>query len=65
MELSIREAAALLGRSPRTLRAQVARGEIVGVRRGRGWVIQREHLPLTEGQRAALQARAQQVAWTG
>ena len=61
MELSIREAAAILGRSQRTLRSQVARGEIPGVKRGRSWFIKREHLPLTESQRAALQSRAGDV----
>lgn len=58
MELSITEAAALLGRSVRTVRAQVARGELPGVKRGGQWFIPKAALPLTEPQRAALQDRA-------
>ena len=54
MELTITEAATLLGRSPRTVRAQVARGELPGFKRGGQWVIRREALPLSEAQRAAL-----------
>ena len=58
MELSIREAAALMGRSPRTVRAQVARGDLPGIKRNGCWRIERRNLPLTEAQRAALQAKA-------
>ena len=58
MELTITEAATLLGRSPRTVRAQVARGELPGFKRGGQWVIRREALPLSEAQRAALQQKA-------
>jgi excisionase family DNA binding protein len=61
MDLTVREAAALLGRSPRTLRAQLGRGEIPGFKRGRSWYVKREHLPLTERQRSALQAQADDV----
>ena len=58
MELSVREAATLMGRSPRTVRAQLARGELPGVKRGGRWRVQRRHLPLTEDQRRALQTKA-------
>jgi excisionase family DNA binding protein len=58
MKLSIREAATLLGRSPRTLRAQLARGEIPGVKKGGRWTLDRRDLPLTESQRRALQGKA-------
>ena len=61
MELSIREAATLMGRSPRTVRAQVARGDLPGVKRNGRWRIERRHLPLTEAQRAALQAKADDI----
>lgn len=61
MELTIREAAALMGVSQRTLRARAARGDIPARKRGGVWKIQRRDLPLTEGQRAGLQARAEQV----
>ena len=53
MELSITEAATLLGRSARTVRAQVARGELPGFKRGGQWVIRKEALPLSEAQRRA------------
>ncbi|MFH1467218.1 MAG: helix-turn-helix domain-containing protein [Pseudomonadota bacterium] len=61
MELSVREAATLLGRSPRTVRAQAARGELPAVKRGNVWLIKGEHLPLTERQRRAVQGRADEV----
>ncbi len=61
MDLTLREAAALLGRPERTLRAWVSRGEIQGVKRDGRWLIPRANLPLTDEQRARLQARAQAV----
>ncbi|MEM9291022.1 MAG: helix-turn-helix domain-containing protein [Acidobacteriota bacterium] len=64
MELSVREAATLMGRSQRTVRAQLARGELPGVKRNGRWRIQRRHLPLTEAQRQALQAKADDVRAT-
>ena len=61
MEISVREAASLLGRSRRTVRAQLARGEIAGRKRGGHWRIDRRHLPLTADQHRALQKRAERV----
>ncbi len=61
MELTIREAAALTGRSSRTLRAQLARGDLPGVKRNGRWCIDRRHLPLTETQRRSLQAKAESL----
>jgi len=61
MKLTIREAAALLGCSPRTVRARIARGELPAAKQGGRWQIDREHLPLTEPQRRALQAKADAV----
>ena len=61
MELTVREVAALLGRSIRTVRAQVARGELPGKKRGGQWRIERRDLPLTEAQRSALQGKAESV----
>lgn len=58
MNLSVREAATLLGRSPRTVRAQLARGELNGKKKGGRWTIERRALPLTERQREALQTKA-------
>lgn len=61
MDLTIREAAALLGRSPRAVRAQVARGELPGTRRGRAWILDSQKLPLTAEQHREFQPRAARV----
>ncbi len=61
MELTVREAAALLGRSPRAVRAQLVRGDLRGAKRGGRWRVERRHLPLTEAQRESLQAKAETV----
>lgn len=59
MEITVTEAAALLGCSARTVRARVARGELPGVKRGGQWFVNRSALPLTEAQRSAFQRKAQ------
>ena len=64
MELSVREAATLMGRSPRTVRAQLARGELPGKKLGGQWRVERRDLPLTEAQRRAIQAKADEVRAT-
>jgi len=61
LELTVREVATLIGRSSRAVRARIARGELPAVRRGNTWRIRRADLPLTEAQRRALQARADEV----
>ncbi len=61
MELSVREAAILLGRKPRTVRAQLARGELPGTKHGGTWRIDGRRLPLTVTQRDALQRKAERV----
>lgn len=61
MELSVREAATLMGRSARTVRAQLARGDLPGKKRNGQWVIDRRQLPLTEAQHQVLQEKAQAV----
>ncbi len=61
MELSVQEAATLLGRSPRTVRSQLASGELAGRKRGGRWRIERRDLPLTEAQRAGLQGKADRI----
>jgi hypothetical protein len=58
MQLSVREAATLLGRSPRTVRAQLIRGDLPGRKTKGRWRIERRHLPLTENQRVQLQSKA-------
>ncbi len=61
MNLTVREAAVLLGRSPRTVRAQVARGVLPGRKVGGRWRLKRETLPLTEAQRRQLRRKAEAV----
>lgn len=61
MNLSAREVAALLGCSPRTVRAQMARGDLPGVKQGGRWWLDRRRLPLTEVQRQALQGKAESL----
>lgn len=61
MKLSAREASTLLGCSPRTLRAQLARGELPGVKKNGRWLIERRDLPLNESQRRSLQGKAARV----
>lgn len=58
MELTIREAAPLLGRSMRALRAKIARGELQATRRGRTWILTLEDLPLSSAQRRRWQQNA-------
>ncbi|MBL8693115.1 MAG: hypothetical protein JNJ88_03380 [Planctomycetes bacterium] len=61
MEITLREAAVLLSRSERTLRAQVSRGELEGRKVHGRWILERRSLPLTDAQRAALDARANAI----
>ena len=61
MELSVREAAALLDCSPRTLRAQLQRGELPGVKRNGKWRVHRRDLRLDDDQRRRLQQKAATV----
>ena len=61
MDLSVKEAAALLDLRPRTIRARLARGELPGKKKNGHWVIAQRDLPLTDGQRQSLNARADQL----
>jgi len=61
MELTLTEAASLMGLSARTLRARAARGDIPARKRAGAWRFDRRDLPLTEAQRAGLQARADAI----
>ncbi len=61
MKLTVRESATLLGRSARAVRAQLARGDLKGVKRDGLWRIDRSDLPLTDAQRRSLQAKADRV----
>lgn len=58
MELSSREVATLLGCSPRTVRARMARGDLPAVKRGGRWWVDRRRLPLDEPQRRRLAGKA-------
>lgn len=62
MDVSLREAAALLGRSPRAVRAKVARGELRARKVGKKWSFSSHDLPLTEPQRQALTQRLEIAA---
>lgn len=64
MDLSAREAATLLGRNLRTVRGQLARGDLPGTKRNGRWVVRRQDLPLTEAQRRRLQAKANRIRRT-
>ncbi len=61
MELSVVEAAELLGVRPRALRARLARGSLAGRKVDGAWRIRREDLPLTETQRRRMAVRADQA----
>lgn len=61
MEITLNEAAKILGRPARTLRDQVSRGAIPGSKIGGKWVLHSDKLPLTERQRRAVQARAEEI----
>lgn len=64
MQLTVREAATLLGQSPRTVRARLLRGDLPGTKDGGRWAIDRRDLPLTERQRQALQHKAESLRRT-
>lgn len=59
MDLSIKEAAALLGRSPRALRQWIESKRLAATRTARGYRVRSEDLPLTEAQRLSLKERAE------
>lgn len=61
MNLTVREAAALLQTRPRTLRGRLERGEIPGEKRGNRWILSTDALPMTEDQRRRLQQRVEEA----
>jgi excisionase family DNA binding protein len=61
MDLTIRQAAPLLGRSARAVRARIARGELAARKEGRTWKIPLDSLPLTNVQRDNLLRRADEA----
>ncbi|MBI4881452.1 MAG: helix-turn-helix domain-containing protein [Planctomycetes bacterium] len=64
MQLTLREAATLLGCNGRTLRARLARGDVPGQKRGSKWLIDSDAVPLTSEQRARLEGRAAEIRQT-
>ena len=58
MELSLKDAATLLGKSPRQLRYLLATGRLKGEKHGKSWRFDPDKLPLTEAQRQSLRDRA-------
>lgn len=61
MELTVTEAATLLARSPRAVRAQLVRGELKGRKRGGQWRVRRADLPLAAAEHAAVQQRVSEL----
>lgn len=61
MDLSVQEAATLLGVSTRAVRARLVRGELKGRKVEGKWRVDRGSLPLTEAQRRSLQARVESL----
>ena len=61
MELTLTQAATLVGVSPLTLRDRLARGDVPGAKRGGRWHVDSHGLPLSESQRRSMQARADEI----
>jgi excisionase family DNA binding protein len=59
MELSLTDAARLLGKSPRQVRYLIKNGKLTATKDGARWRIQSEDLPLSEGQLRARARKAQ------
>lgn len=54
MELTLKEAATILGLTERAVRARITRGSLPGHKRGGRWVIRRADLDLDPDQRRRL-----------
>jgi RNA-directed DNA polymerase len=61
MQLTIEEAAARLGKSPRQVRYLIQTNRLAARKFGGSWVIESENLPLSEGQTQALERRERQL----
>ena len=61
MDLSLTDAATLLGRSPRQLRYLIQQGKLVARKSGGRWVVASSNLPMTGAQRQAVAARASEL----
>jgi excisionase family DNA binding protein len=64
MNLSLAEAAQLLGKSERQLRYLIQKGELPARKKGNRWVLERQDLPLTEGQQHASEHKARRARKT-
>lgn len=62
MELSLAEAARLLGKSERQVRYLIKTGTLPAKKRDGRWRIQREDLPLSKGQQRAARQKAERAA---
>jgi len=58
LELSIKDAAEILGKSPRAVRYMIQSGRVKAAHRGKMWFIRKNDLPLTEAQRQVAEQRA-------
>ena len=61
MDLTILQAAQMLGKSPRQIRTMIQNGEITAARRGRMFLIDQATLPLSGGQAAAVERRVERA----
>ena len=64
MQLSVVEAATVLGKSPRQIRYMIRQGQLEATREGKQWRIEGDSLPLGEAQRRALQERLEKARET-
>ena len=61
MKLSLQEAAALIGKTPRQIRYLIKTGKVSAQKKKGRWVIESTSLPLSEGQSKAAAARGEKV----
>ena len=59
MQLTLTQAATVLGVSARTLRDRLQRGDLCGSKRGGRWIVDSHSLPMSEAQHRSMQARAE------
>jgi excisionase family DNA binding protein len=64
MYLSLQQAADRLGKSPRQVRYLIRTGRLSAQKIGGRWVVSSDDLPLSEGQRAAVERRERQLRVT-
>ncbi len=62
MQLSLAQAAQLLGKSPRQVRYLIRTRRLAAKKEGGRWIIERDDLPLTAAQRRALERKRNELA---